>query len=356
MTLFHVLGSDIPHHNQTVLRFFNDVLSSALPTATPRRVMVVSSAPDTLREYTQLDIETFASKRALAEAVVARAADRSQRFFFHGQFNPFIWLALLFGRIRAQQAYWHVWGADLYEERRGLKFQLFYLLRRRAQRRVARVFATRGDLHHFAQRAPEVPQSLLYFPTRMPDVAVPAPQAPSDFTILLGNSGDRSNRHIEGLAAIHAQFGDAVKVIVPLGYPENNHAYIEQVASAAQQFFPQGQVTLLREKLDFDAYLQLLSRCQLGYFMFERQQGIGTLCLLIQATIPFVLTRKNPFWRDLSEQGLPVLFSDDALDTARVAEARRQLTLCDTSAIAFFAPGYLTGWRDALAASEGESA
>jgi dTDP-N-acetylfucosamine:lipid II N-acetylfucosaminyltransferase len=37
-----------------------------------------------------------------------------------------------------------------------------------------------------------------------------------------------------------------------------------------------------------------------------------------------------------------------------IAEARRQLMSCDKQAIAFFAPGYLAGWRAALQLSEGE--
>jgi dTDP-N-acetylfucosamine:lipid II N-acetylfucosaminyltransferase len=355
MTLTHVLGSDIPHHNHTVLRFFDEVITPLLPVNTPRRFMVVTPTPEAFQVYQSLQIETFPNKRALAQAVIARAADRQQRFFFHGQFNPTIWLALLSGKLRRRQAFWHVWGADLYEEGSGLKYRLFYLLRRLAQGRMARVFATRGDLHHYQQRHPRVAGSLLYFPTRMPECAVPVATEQDELTILLGNSGDRSNRHIAGLQAVRAQFGERVKVMVPLGYPADNEVYIAEIAAAAAQLFPQGQVTLLRDKIDFDAYLALLSRCQLGYFMFERQQGIGTICLLIQAGIPFVLNRKNPFWRDLSEQGVPVLFSDDVLDSARVVEAQRQLAQCDPSAIAFFAPGYLAGWREALTLSETET-
>jgi 4-alpha-L-fucosyltransferase (Fuc4NAc transferase). len=78
--------------------------------------------------------------------------------------------------------------------------------------------------------------------------------------------------------------------------------------------------------------------------------------LLIQAGIPCVLNRDNPFWQDMVEQNLPVLFTTDALNEEVVREAQRQLALVDKNSIDFFSPNYLSPWHRALRIAAGDKA
>lgn len=361
--LLHVLGTDIPHHNHTLLRFFNDQLA---PTqAHARQFMLVSRQPETelVAAYPALTLHCYADEKQLVQALVATVhTDCRQRVLLHGQYNRWLWLALLSGRLPGRMVSWHVWGADLYETATGWRHWLFYRLRRLAQRRVARVFATRGDLYHLAQRLPHLPGELLYFPGKMPATTpavasvVDKQQNRQPLTILVGNSGDRSNQHIAALRAIYQQFADQVTLIVPMGYPTGNEHYIQQVKQAAATLFAADRLHILLDNLAFDDYLQLVLRCDLGYFLFARQQGVGTLSLLIQANIPCVLSRDNPFWRDMKEQNLPVLFSDEPLSIDCIRQARQQLQQKNKSQIAFFSPGYLPLWQQALYSAAEEQA
>lgn len=99
---------------------------------------------------------------------------------------------------------WHIWGADLYENSSSLKFRLFYPLRRLAQGRVGRVFATGAISAGLLAVIRACPANYSIFRRAWirRSIRWPVAHHAETLTILVGNSGDRSNEHIAALRAV----------------------------------------------------------------------------------------------------------------------------------------------------------
>lgn len=346
--IYHILGSDIPHHNQRVLTFFQQEL---LPTLPPSSHYFYVVGKDILKTYfLDLEITTFSTQKQIAQALIAKNQQNPTAcFILHGQFNLWVWLAIALGKLSTENIIWHIWGADLYEVSASWKFRLFYPIRRFAQRKLKQVWATRGDLDYFWQhiRSRSEQDRLIYFATKLPDRHSVQSVKNDQLTILLGNSGDPSNNHIQALKEIQQRLGNNVRITVPMGYPANNEGYIQQVEAEGKRLFLAENLQILREKLDFDEYLLLLSQCDLGYFNFERQQGIGTICLLIQQNIPCVLHPNNLFGLDMQAEQVPYLLAEN-MTFSKIQAVKQQLGDINKNNIAFFPKTYLKLWQTQL--------
>ncbi|WGE31804.1 TDP-N-acetylfucosamine:lipid II N-acetylfucosaminyltransferase [Actinobacillus genomosp. 2] len=347
--IYHILGSDIPHHNQTVLNFFRDQL---LPQLTRQQhYFYVVGQEELGSQYPQLNLRFFSSRQSIAKETIKTAKQApTAKFVLHGQYNIWLWLAILCGNLPAYRCVWHIWGADLYEEASAWKFKFFYRIRRLAQQKLPVLWATHGDLMFAKQhlKRENVQDRVVYFPTKMDlQPLIQTTDQTKPFTVLLGNSGDPSNRHLAALVQLRKTMSDNIRILIPMGYPKSNHHYIEQVQRQAKELFPHSTIEVMREKLNFAQYQQRLAECDLGYFYFQRQQAIGTICLLLQQNIPLVLTKENPFCIDMQNEQIPFLYSDE-LTVAKVRQVRKQLQDYDKSHIRFFAPHYNEQWLTLL--------
>lgn len=90
--------------------------------------------------------------------------------------------------------------------------------------------------------------------------------------IIIGNSGDPSNNHMDVLKAIKSiRIDEKSKIIIPLSYCGTTR-YLHKVENTAESLFP-GQIVSLRNYLPLEEYLELISNCKTAVFAHERQQA-----------------------------------------------------------------------------------
>jgi hypothetical protein len=149
--------------------------------------------------------------------------------------------------------------------------------------------------------------------------------------ILIGNSADFSNNHLDTFHIISKLLLNNSKIIVPLSYGGNKE-YISIVTKNGEKLFKQNFQPLLKF-IPLNEYRNLLYSCNIAIMNHKRQQALGNIIMLLWMGIRLYLDKRNPIYNflktnnliifevsELTERPLP-----NSLTSAEVLHNRAQL-------------------------------
>lgn len=252
---------------------------------------------------------------------------KSERIYFHGLFNPSIILFLFIFKKFLKKSYWIIWGGDLYcflKEKKGFLKKLYY--------KVAN--NVKGDFYGYITHiegdyklAKEwygakgkyfdcfMYPSNLYKEIRLNKIKK------EDIYIQIGNSADPTNNHFEILKKLEKVKNKNIKLYCPLSY--GNIKYGKKVIEKGKEIFKDNFIPLT-EFMQYDKYLEFLSKIDVAIFAHDRQQAVGNITSLLSMKKTVYLKGSVTTYKMLKDLGIKVKdfnkfenlekFNDDILE------------------------------------------
>lgn len=288
----------------------------------PAFIALISRSLDTRRHhfffvhngqhYTQQGSETVTRNaggrcRLLQLWSLARSLNQADKIVLHGLFNPPLILLLFLQPWLLRRCYWIIWGGDLYVHsinQGDWRWRVKEWFRRPIIRRFGHLvtyvagdvelarkwYGARGQ-HHDCLVYP----SNTYRPTELPA------ENHDGLQILVGNSADPSNEHVEVLRMLREQGNTNVKVFVPLSY--GNAEYAQNVIKEGRSLLGDRFVPL-RNFMPYNDYLQMLAGIDIAIFNHRRQQGMGNIIALLGMGKTVCIRSDTTSWKTLTDMGL----------------------------------------------------
>lgn len=132
--------------------------------------------------------------------------------------------------------------------------------------------------------------------------------------ILVGNSADPSNNHIESLEKLLPYKDEEIKIFVPLSYGDQEHA--KKVISQGKAWFGDKFVPMT-DFMPFEQYLEFMKSLDIAIFNHQRQQAMGNTITLLGMGKTVFMRSDVSHWRFL--KGLGIKLNDvEKLELCRI--------------------------------------
>lgn len=227
----------------------------------------------------------------------------AKRIVLHGLWHRgfiklLLWQPWLIGRC-----YWMMWGGDFYyhdqesKDKRKLirKLRHFVSLVEGDYLLVKQWYGAKGVFH----------RSVLYSYLEEDEFGQPGIRdSLQPIKILVGNSADPSNQHLEILEQLSAFKEQNIEVFVPLSY--GNEGYAKEIihkgtALLGDRFKP------LTDFISIQQYRSLLGDIDIAIFNHQRQQGLGNIIALLAKGKTVYLRPEVTTWNCFAQMGITLM-------------------------------------------------
>ncbi|MBD3655373.1 MAG: TDP-N-acetylfucosamine:lipid II N-acetylfucosaminyltransferase [Marinobacter sp.] len=263
-------------------------------------------------------------------ALLVKQIHSARIVMLHGLFNIKLVLILALCPWVLPKCHWIIWGWDLYQYTEASNrcwSRIKEALRQFVIRRVGHLVTyIEGDVELARQwyGAKGIHHQCIMYLSNVVDPGMPVEVNPipskTKLNILLGNSADPSNNHIEALELLRPHKDKDIIIYVPLSYGDQDHA--AKVIAQGKAWFGDKFVPLT-DFMPFDQYLEFLKSLDIAIFNHRRQQAMGnTITLLAMGKTVFMRSDVS-HWRFLNSLGIKLRdVADLTLEPVEVNEAQ----------------------------------
>jgi dTDP-N-acetylfucosamine:lipid II N-acetylfucosaminyltransferase len=259
-----------------------------------------------------------------------KALNNADKIILHGLFNTNIIKLLWLMPWLLKKCYWVMWGADLYDHQNKEKVSSKRFFKHQIIKKIGYLVTyIKGD-YSLAQQWYHTQanyQECLMYPSNLyKHSEQSSAKTTQSINILIGNSADKSNNHLETFELLKKHAKNNVKIYVPLSYGGNKN-YILTVISEGKKIFGDHFIPLT-EILPFQDYLALLAEIDIAILNHKRQQAMGNIISLLSFGKKVYLKNDVTHWNFFQEHGMSVFdINQFNLDLISETEKQKNLTI-----------------------------
>ena len=243
-------------------------------------------------------------------AALAKACQEANKIILHGLFSPYVVMLLAAMPWLLSKCYWVMWGGDLYKYKladRNWKWQVHEFFRRPVIKNMGHLVTyIKGDYELARQwygAKGQYQECFMYTSNLYKELDVSNIQREKKINLLVGNSADPSNNHVEVFENLEAFKNKNIKIFVPLTY--GNQAYAQQIIEEGSRRFGT-KFAALTGHLPLNEYLEFLGIIDIAIFNHKRQQAMGNMITLLGLGKKVYMRSDVTQWEFFKSHGITV--------------------------------------------------